>query len=161
MVTLITIKAITYIFLSYKHMVCDLFTGFLPCIIWHLCLSSVWLDCEVDCIAIEQSFPPPPSPWRFNTLAATWFGVFRNEAGLGLVTGMYLTWHTHIRHSVSSKQESCGRQEVFIRMVSSEFSGVPVCERVQVFVSVCVCVCVGLWATLCVSGWPVSIVGRC
>lgn len=40
-------------------------------------------------------------------------------------TGMHLARHTHTEHNASGKQESCGRQEVFIRMVSEENVCVP------------------------------------
>lgn len=46
--------------------------------------------------------------------------------------------YTGMHHNVSGKQEICGRQEVFIRMVSSEFTSIPVCGCVHSLVCVCV-----------------------
>lgn len=64
--------------------------------------------------------------------------------------------YTGMHHNVSGKQEICGRQEVFIRMVSSEFTSIPVCGCVHSLVCVCIyelqstslCVC---WSVLVVS----------
>lgn len=47
------------------------------------------------------------------------------------VLGESFRLHRETKHNASGEQERCGRQEVFIRMVSSEFS-----------LSMCVCVCV-------------------
>lgn len=108
------------------------------------CVSVISMWDKVDCTASGLHFFHHHgehlssyniwSTWEWGKNGAQWWNSL-------------LDWNalikTHTEHNVSGKQEGWGRQEVFIRIVSSEFSPIPVC------------VC--LW----VSWWWVSMRGCC
>lgn len=55
--------------------------------------------------------------------------------------------HRQTEHNASSKQESCSRQEVFIRMGTSQFTPTLVCGCVNS--TVCVCGFMGARVSVC------------
>lgn len=104
-------------FFSVNQYVCTLYTFHtFHSMFWSLCFCEMW-----ECTA--RLLPFIPSLWWLNTSADTRFWEQGNEAGMVILPlTAHIQMHSDREHNASGKQESCGRQEIIIRMASSKFT---------------------------------------